>query len=195
MTRENPHSTGLIVMLGAAAVAIYGYTQGWFTSLTTVPVTTPATGATQTSNPITNPATQIVNAPSSSVPPLGTIVNNGNDIAAQAAAHLAYINPSAAAVSQAPSGYTMVHVSDMSAAPSGVIYLRNDIAQKDLATANAVINAANQVAQVMAATSGQPYVAQGLLSLSDGSFKLANLQSGVSGLAGLGYYNPYGYRN
>ena len=192
-SRSNPEHSGTLLLLGAAAVGAYGWYAGWFTSLMPVTTVAPAAPAqpSGTTNPVLNPNTQIVNAPSTA-PPLGTIVTNANDQAAQVAANYTYIVPSAALVSQAPSGYAMVKVSNMAVAPAGVIYLRNDILQKDLATANAVINAANAAtrATMQANQSANMFSPQPLLDAS--SFTLADLSSGVSGLGASRRYSRSG---
>ena len=62
---------------------------------------------------------------SSTVPPIGTVVSNANDIAAQAQAGLAYIIPSPSisnVSSLTPNGYSFVSTSD-----AGNIFLRDDV--------------------------------------------------------------------
>jgi len=134
--KQNPSSgaTTALVLGGLGLAAYLAYANGWFT--TTGIVAAPATGGTPTpttgtTNPVTNPNTQIVNAPSAP-PPLGTIVTNANDIAAQVTAKLPYIVPDPTVISSAPAGYVMVAATDKAAAPAGAFYLRGDIAAKML---------------------------------------------------------------
>lgn len=186
---------GMMLLLGAAAVGVYGYMQGWFDTLIPAAVL-PKSNPTGTTNPITNPKTQIVNAPSTP-PAVGVVVNSGNDVAAQAAAKVPYILPSNAIVSQAPSGYALVKVKDTGGVNSGFIYLRNDIAQKDIDSANAIVAQVNQAAKELwdvqyamnPQTAGPmptpvPPVDRDTLSLPD-------LKAGVSGL---GYYRSRDWR-
>ena len=67
--KSNPehNSTMLLVVGGAAAIAYYGYTQGWFTNTNIVgTVTPPLPNPSFPSNPISNGAT-IVNTPDPSI--------------------------------------------------------------------------------------------------------------------------------
>lgn len=116
-TRRNKggDSSGTIMLLGAAAVAFYGYTQGWFAGLfgTAAPV---AAAAPTSTGPV--------------VPKLGTVVTNAADLQAQVAANDPYILPSAAIQGSAPAGYTTATNAKASetGAPNGQFYLRNDVA-------------------------------------------------------------------
>lgn len=138
---SNPKGgSGMLLMLGGAAVAVYGYSQGWFDSIFGggTPVYAPiAPPPAPTGNPIANAATQIVNAPSTP-PPLGTVVNNANDIDAQLKAKMAYIIPdssnlAALAAPLVSAGYinmTYVITTDaVTGAPvTATLYVRPDVA-------------------------------------------------------------------
>ena len=140
--KRNPESNSFI-WIGLAGVAAYlAYTNGMFGSTTTTTTTGKTTGQTTAKNTTNNPIV------SNTLKPLGTVVNSSADINAQAAANLAYIIPSTSAVSQAPSGYTMIATQDASIAPAKVFYLRNDIADKLLSLDQAVANAANVAANL-----------------------------------------------
>lgn len=170
--KQNPNNGGMIAMLAVVGIGVYGWMNGWFTTQTVVATPTPA--PTPTNNPIMNPATQIVNAPSTP-PPLGTVVGNANDIAAQAAAGLAYILPVQTIgnlTSLTPNGYSPITTSDY-----GTIFLRNNVysvANTDLQNR---INRAQ--ASGASATSVQ---ASTQLALNQIQQDMAN-----NGIAGLGY--------
>lgn len=190
MTRQNPNSTGMIVMLGAVAVAAYGYMAGWFTTATAattvLPPSTPTTGTSAT-NPI-NAGTQLVNTPSTP-PPLGTVVSDANGIAAQAAAGYAYILPAQSLtniMSLTPNGYSNINTTDY-----GSVFVRNNVfsaVNADLQ--NRMQRAINSGASATSVqNSSNLTLAQIVTSMS------TNGLTGLYGMAGLGYYNPYGYRN
>lgn len=185
--KENPKGGSMLLLLGAAGVALYGYFNGWFSSLTTAVMASPApTPTTGTVNPVTNPATQIVNAPSTP-PPIGTVVTNANDLAAQAAASYMYILPAQSIgnlLSLVPNGYTPIVTADY-----GTVYLRNDVfgvVSTDLQ--NRIARAVNAGA---AATSIQQST-----QLSLDQIKVDAQTAGLSGLSGLMGYRrgPRGLR-
>lgn len=121
-------------MVGIAAVAVYGYLEGWFSSLIPVASATPVptgTGTAQnptgTSNPI-NAGTQIVNAPTPSyTPPAVYSYNPAGAAAASLPATAApYIVATAGQV--VPAGYSTVNTVD-----SGTVFLRDDLYAKAFA--------------------------------------------------------------
>lgn len=78
--------TGTILLLGGAAVAIYGYFQGWFSGLTTKTAPSPAP-------PPTTTAPGTTGGPANTVPPMGTVVVSVPQALAQVAAKDAYVMP------------------------------------------------------------------------------------------------------
>ena len=103
-----------IMLLGAAAVAYYGYTQGWFSGI----LGKLGGGAPAPATPAAAPAP---------APTLGSKVGTVAQIAAQAAANDAYILPDwtmlPSASTPAPSGYSQFVLTDY---PQGV-FLRQDV--------------------------------------------------------------------
>ena len=192
--------SGTILLLGGLGVAAFGWYKGWFASFGFPgPAATPSTTITAAQLAAMQQAAAAAASGSGSssgpsIPAVGTVVDAAG-IAAQVAANDSYIVPSASAVSQAPTGYVMVGVADKSAAPAGVIYLRADIAKKNVDTANAAIDALNTAAQIQweaqnamnpgafpAPTPQQPITAQTL--------QLKDLKS-IVGLSGLGDFQRY----
>lgn len=207
-------STGIILALGGAGLAYYGYTQGWFASLGFgTPAQVSAAGAAFVGGAGATPAmaaaqqqaaaqaallNQLASqgkptstgAPvSSSVPALGTVVNTASDIAAQAGANLLYIVPGATMAGQAPAGYVLMAVTDRTAAPSGFVYLRADVANKFLNDSNGVIQ---QLNQLNATNTG--YIPQALLTIASlsntPSADLSGVKAAITagGLSGLGAF-------
>jgi hypothetical protein len=178
--QQNPHSAMPILLLAGAGIAAYlAYSNGWFSSPTLAVAAPNPTPAGATTNPVTNPATQIVNAPSAP-PPLGTVVGNANDIAAQAAAGLAYILPAQSLQnlsSLTPNGYSPITTSDF-----GLVFLRNNVYQVATTDLNNRIQRA--IDQGAAETS-----VQNATKLS-----LTNIQQDMSsnGITGLGFTNGWG---
>lgn len=131
-------STGTILLLGAVGVAVYGYTQGWFSQLfgvTAIPGTT-TLDASQTAAikaQLAALAAQGTNPPPTAsptpaaVPALGTTVTSAGQVAAQVAAKDPYILPDAttwgAYSVTPPAGYSNFNLSD-----KGNVLLRQDVA-------------------------------------------------------------------
>lgn len=102
-------SSNTILLLGAAGVAFYGYTQGWFNSILSSfgPIINVGGGGSSGTNPqLTAAQAAAIQAaaakqgsapipPVATVPPLGTIVKNAGEVQAQAAAKDPYILPDA----------------------------------------------------------------------------------------------------
>lgn len=171
-------STGTLLLLGAAGVGVYGYMNGWFTQWGFGPGAVAVTPAAKQAAPA-GPA----------IPAFGTIVHSLSDVAAQAAAKDLYIIPDAATISQAPSGYTLVKCSDMTACPGGALYVRNDAASALVATTNSVMGAVAQATGVPATPVTLANLYQ--FPISD----LSGLQSSIktAGLSGMGDFQRYVY--
>lgn len=138
-----------------------------------------------------------------STPPAPGKVADTAGITKQVAAQDPYIVPSAAAVGQAPAGYVMVHVQDKAVAPSGVIYLRADLLQKNLDAANAVIAALNTAGKVQydallglsiqnPFTNPTPPTFIPATPLTAETLSLKDIKS-IVGLSGLGEYQRHVY--
>ena len=134
--QSNPSgNTGLLLAAGAAGVAYYLYTKGYF-STTTLAVTPAGTAATKTGNPISSGAA-VVNTPVSA-PALGTVITTGNQLAAAISAKQAYIIPDPAQLSAfgatlASAGYVNYTINIAADASDAnpvlqTIYLRPDVA-------------------------------------------------------------------
>jgi hypothetical protein len=169
--------SGTILLLGgAAALAYFGYTNGWFSSLF------PATAAAPPPPPPPSGP-----PPPAPIPALGTTVTNANDALAQVAANDAFILPDAATFttlqSALPSGYQVIQTTD-----HGGVLLRPDVyaAVQKLIT-NRVTRATSQGASTASIQAA-------------GNITLGEIQSTMTsaGLTGLGDYRWYlgmrGYR-
>jgi len=137
MAKES--STGTILLLGGLGVAVWGYFQGWFSSLGFTPAAAkPVTGTPAASTAATPPAA------TAAAPKLGTILTSAAQLAAQVAAGDAYILPGPSLISSPPTGYTLATDSNNAevgfaagnTAP-GSFYLRDDVAAALVATINA----------------------------------------------------------
>lgn len=109
-------SSNTILLLGAAGVAVYGYTQGWFNT-----ILASFGGAAAAPAIAAKPAAAVT-----PVPPLGTTVTNAADALRQVAANDAYVLPDAATFvsfqGALPGGYNTVTTTD-----KGQILLRPDV--------------------------------------------------------------------
>ena len=177
--KSNPDhgSTMLLVVGGAAAVAYYGYTQGWFNTAGafTTNLSPTGTNSAMPTNPITAATTQVVNTPVPA-PPLGTPVNDANSLAAQLKANYAYIIPGAAIASNiatlAPN-YAPILTSD-----NGLLLLRPDVASVVTSQIN------NRLVRAGGATLTSLQAATGeTLAMIQQAMSSANL-SGLRGLSG-----------
>lgn len=112
-------SSGTIILLGAAAVGVYGYLNGWFTGLF-------GTTAAAVAAPVPTPVVVPTATAPTPVPPLGTTVTNVSDALRQVAANDAYILPDAATFATLqtalPGGYNWIMTTD-----KGGILLRPDV--------------------------------------------------------------------
>jgi hypothetical protein len=191
MASENSGST--ILLLGAAAVAVYGYTQGWFSKLfgTTTTSTTQTAAQIAAAQAATAQAAAAAAASAAQnspiLPPLGTILNNAPQIALQVAAKDKYILPGPALYSAAspPAGYTAAidALASEVGGGSGGFYLRNDIAAAVLATVNGLLQA-----------QGLPGLTLGTLTqFPIESLSTVNQIATSAGLSGLGDYQRHMY--
>lgn len=129
-------SSGTFILLGVAAVGVYGYLNGWFSGL--LGTTTTAAAAA-----VPTPTSTTAAAPAASVPALGSVVHTAADLAAQVAARDPYIFPDSSLIGQAPAGYVLAKDATVSETGTvdGSFYLRADVAQAVLGVIN-LINAA-----------------------------------------------------
>lgn len=184
-------STGILLLLGGAGVAYWGYTQGWFASFGLTPAGTAAAPATNPTPNATITAAQAAAvlaaaqaaaaAASASAPPpaLGTTVTSATDVLKQIGAQDPFVIPdaaTAAAIGAPPSNYGAVTTTD-----KGVVFLRPDVysaVQNLISGRLAKIAAANAAGTPVAATSIQNAT----------NVTLADIQSTMSlqGLSGLG---------
>lgn len=175
--KQNPGSAMPIILMAGAGVAAYlAYTNGWFgTTATAVaaPPPPPSSGPGSTGNQVAK--SQIVGAPAPP-PPLGTIVHNGNDLAAQLAAKYMYVIPdpslSALSTQLASAGYQLFSTSD-----SGNVYVRPDIAN----AVNADI--ANRVGRATSAGASQ----QSITNAAAETYAQIQQLITSQGLTGLGW--------
>ena len=141
-------STGTILLLGAAGLAFYGYTQGWFNALlvslgmpipagtinpngptiidtVTGKTLTPAQQAALTAAAAAQTGSAATPAPT--VPALGTTVTSAAQVAAQVGANDPYILPDATTYGaysvSPPMGYASFNLTD-----KGNVLLRQDVA-------------------------------------------------------------------
>ena len=182
-------STGTILLLGGLGVAVWGYFQGWFSSLGFAPAAAATTPGTTTTTTTTSTAANPP-AATAAAPKLGTVLTSAAQLAAQVAAGDAYILPGPTLISQPPTGYSLASDSNnaevgypaTNTAP-GTFYVRNDVA----AALVGVLNAA-QVAthtgpgNVTTATLYQ-FPIQSLTQLQQ-----IMTAAGLSGLGGLAQY-------
>lgn len=178
-----------ILIIGALGVGGYfAYTQGMLDPLLVKLGIQPHGTPTPSSTPQNKTA----------APPAPGAIADTAGITKQVAAQDPYIVPSAASVSQPPAGYVMVHVKDMKAAPAGVIYMRADIAQKNLDAANQAIPLLNLQAKAVwdTAVAMNPQTAgpmpTPLPALTLATLSFNDLKS-IVGLSGLGDYQRFLY--
>jgi hypothetical protein len=176
--KSNPdhNSTMLLVVGGAAAVAFYGYTQGWFnTTAVTASAPAPTQNPAMPNNPITSATTQVVNTPVPA-PPLGTPVNDANSLAAQLKANYAYIIPGpsiASNIAALAPNYVPITTTD-----NGLLLLRPDVAS--IVTSqinNRLVRAGGATLTSLQAATGET------LAMIQQAMSSANL-SGLRGLSG-----------
>lgn len=125
-------STGTFLLIGAAGLAYYGYTQGWFSSLFgtstagSTTLTAAQLAAIQAAAGSLNPPPTASATPPPEVPALGTTVTNANQALQQVAANDAYILPDAGTFATLqtalPAGYNVAQTTD-----KGGILLRSDV--------------------------------------------------------------------
>lgn len=134
--KKNPSGeTGTLLLLGGVGVLGYlAYTQGWLSSLfgstaTTTTGTTPLTPGT--SGGTSTAATNI-----SGTPALGTPITSNSQVAMQVMANYPYIIPVTSSSAQKPGGYTLAADTNAAEAPTGQVWVRNDIAVALLAWMN-----------------------------------------------------------
>lgn len=190
--KSNPQGSGMLLMLGGAAVAVYGYTQGWFDGLFGGPAVTYAAippPPAPSGNPIADPATQIVNTPSAP-PPLGTIVTNANDVDAQLKAKYAYIIPDPSNVNAlggpiASTGYinmtyVLAHDAVTGAPVTATVYVRPDVSAPVQASIDARV-----------ARGADPLTSYDTIDQIN-SVMSTNGLTGIRGRNNLGYTNGWG---
>ena len=186
MARENGST---FLLLGAAAVAFYGYTQGWFSSLfgTTAAAAT-STAAQQAA------AAAAAAAKGPVVPPVGTVLTNAADLAAQVAAKDPYILPGPALIGQAPAGYSLAMDSMVgevggTGSAQGGFYVRNDVASALVALMNALQTATNVATGGVSA----PVTLETLYQYPIQNLAQLKTVMSSAGLTGLGDYQRHMY--
>lgn len=137
-------STGTILLLGGAGVAVYGYLNGWFSSLGLGPVVaaTPAAAAQAATQGV---ILYVTPSGTLSSTPTPYSYNAGGSASVPApVSNPPYIVPAQNPVPAVPSGYTAVNTLD-----SGTVFLRNDVYATEFAKN---IQVASPVANITMAT-------------------------------------------
>lgn len=166
-SKRNPASgESLMILLGVGIVGYFAYINNWLAGLG-LPYTTAVAA------PATTPVTSATAAAVSGTPALGTPVTSNSQIAMQVSANYPYIIPLTASSGQQPGGYSMAADTNTSEAPTGQLWLRNDVASAVLAWINA--NNANGPATI------------GTLFTFPVTLSQVQSAMGTAGLHGLGF--------